>query len=68
MLISADGSDIIHMGIYVTKVGICKRITKGSKVQVVDLQHETHVYCYGVNGGSGYIHPSQLMAAAYAAQ
>lgn len=60
MLIDADGKEIVHMGVYTTKVGICRRITEGSSVQVVGLDHDTHAYCYGINGGSGYIRQDQL--------
>jgi hypothetical protein len=55
----ADGNELT-LGTYITKVGICKRITESSLVDVRDITHKTHSYVYGHNGGSGYIRSDQL--------
>ena len=42
--------------------GECKKITKGSKVTVVEIREsdDPFVYCYGNNGGSAYIRKDNL--------
>lgn len=64
MFTDYSGKEIVRGTIYITTIGLGSRITVGSKVKVTEISDNDHpyVYCYGLNGGSGYIKQDYLIA------